>query len=90
MVNGITFFTVWVHEQDDALAFYTDKLGLELRDDVTVPEMGNFHWVTVGVHSRDNQRVYHVQDQRYSFEVRQVDGRRDQAYVPVAAEVEDL
>jgi catechol 2,3-dioxygenase-like lactoylglutathione lyase family enzyme len=32
-----------------ALAFYTEKLGLELRDDVTVPEMGNFRWLTVGV-----------------------------------------
>jgi catechol 2,3-dioxygenase-like lactoylglutathione lyase family enzyme len=41
--------TVGVHDQDEALAFYTDKLGLELRDDVTVPEMGNFRWVTVGV-----------------------------------------
>src|SRR3989442_10465935 len=29
--------------------FYTEKLGLELRDDVTVPELGNFRWLTVGV-----------------------------------------
>jgi catechol 2,3-dioxygenase-like lactoylglutathione lyase family enzyme len=53
MLNGITFFTVWVHDQDEALAFYTDKLGLELRDDVTVPEMGNFRWLTVGVPGQD-------------------------------------
>ena len=39
---------LWVHDQDDALAFYTKKLGLELRSDVTVPEMGNFRWLTVG------------------------------------------
>ncbi len=38
----------WVHDQDEALEFYTEKLGLELRDDVTVPEMGNFRWLTVG------------------------------------------
>jgi catechol 2,3-dioxygenase-like lactoylglutathione lyase family enzyme len=38
----------WVRDQDEALAFYTEKLGLELRDDVTVPEMGNFRWLTVG------------------------------------------
>jgi predicted enzyme related to lactoylglutathione lyase len=38
-----------VHDQDEALAFYTEKLGLELREDVTVPEMGNFRWLTVGV-----------------------------------------
>ncbi len=39
---------VWVHDQDEALAFYTEKLGMEVRSDVTVPEMGNFRWLTVG------------------------------------------
>jgi catechol 2,3-dioxygenase-like lactoylglutathione lyase family enzyme len=38
---------VWVHDQDEALAFYTDKLGMVVRSDVTVPEMGNFRWLTV-------------------------------------------
>jgi uncharacterized glyoxalase superfamily protein PhnB len=37
-----------VHDQDEALAFYTDKLGWEVRSDVTVPELGNFRWLTVG------------------------------------------
>jgi predicted enzyme related to lactoylglutathione lyase len=44
---------VWVHDQDEALAFYTEKLGFELRDDVTLPEMGNFRWLTVGVPGQD-------------------------------------
>jgi predicted enzyme related to lactoylglutathione lyase len=39
---------LWVHDQDDALAFYTDKLGMEVRSDVTLAEMGNFRWLTVG------------------------------------------
>jgi uncharacterized glyoxalase superfamily protein PhnB len=39
---------LWVHDQDDALAFYTQKLGMEVRSDVTVAEMGNFRWLTVG------------------------------------------
>lgn len=38
---------LWVHDQDEALAFYTDKLGMEIRADVTVPELGNFRWLTV-------------------------------------------
>lgn len=38
---------LWVHEQDQALAFYTQKLGMEVRSDVTLPEMGNFRWLTV-------------------------------------------
>ncbi len=49
MLKQLTNVQVWVHDQDEALAFYTEKLGLELRDDVTVPEMGNFRWLTVGV-----------------------------------------
>ena len=39
---------LWVHDQDEALAFYTDRLGMEVRSDVTVPEMGNFRWLEVG------------------------------------------
>jgi predicted enzyme related to lactoylglutathione lyase len=39
---------VWVHDQEEALAFYTEKLGWEVRDDVTLPEMGDFRWLTVG------------------------------------------
>jgi catechol 2,3-dioxygenase-like lactoylglutathione lyase family enzyme len=49
MLKQLTTTLVWVHDQDEALAFYTEKLGLELRDDVTVPEMGGFRWLTVGV-----------------------------------------
>lgn len=39
---------LWVHDQDEALAFYTDKLGMEVRADVTLEEMGNFRWLAVG------------------------------------------
>ncbi len=38
---------LWVHDQEQALAFYTEKLGMEIRADVTLPEMGDFRWVTV-------------------------------------------
>src|SRR5262245_11723080 len=38
---------LWVHDQDEALAFYTDKLGMEVRSDVTVAELGDFRWLTV-------------------------------------------
>ena len=38
---------LWVHDQDEALAFYTEKLGMEVRSDVTLAEMGNFRWLTV-------------------------------------------
>lgn len=38
---------VWVHDQNVALEFYTKKLGFEVSSDVTMPEMGNFRWLTV-------------------------------------------
>ena len=53
MMQHLTHVNVWVHDQDEALDFYTKKLGMELRDDVTVPEMGNFRWLTVGVPGQD-------------------------------------
>jgi predicted enzyme related to lactoylglutathione lyase len=48
MITHISNVNVWVHDQDEALAFYTEKLGLELRSDVTMAEMGDFRWLTVG------------------------------------------
>jgi predicted enzyme related to lactoylglutathione lyase len=53
MLTKLTYVQVWVHDQDEALAFYTQKLGMELREDVTVPEMGNFRWLTVGIPGQD-------------------------------------
>ncbi|MCW2951063.1 MAG: hypothetical protein JWQ48_233 [Conexibacter sp.] len=38
---------LWVHDQDEALAFYTQKLGMEVRSDVTIPEFGDFRWLSV-------------------------------------------
>jgi catechol 2,3-dioxygenase-like lactoylglutathione lyase family enzyme len=39
---------LWVHDQDAAHEFYTQKLGFEVRADVTLPELGDFRWLTVG------------------------------------------
>jgi predicted enzyme related to lactoylglutathione lyase len=43
---------LWVHDQDEALAFYTEKLGMEVRSDATLPEMGDFRWLTVSPSSQ--------------------------------------
>lgn len=40
---------VLVHDPDQALAFYRDTLGLELRNDVA---KGEFRWITVGAASQ--------------------------------------
>jgi catechol 2,3-dioxygenase-like lactoylglutathione lyase family enzyme len=44
----ITTAQLWVHDQDEALAFWTDKIGMEIRSDVTMAEMGDFRWLTIG------------------------------------------
>jgi predicted enzyme related to lactoylglutathione lyase len=38
---------LWVHDQEEALEFYTKKLGFQVASDITVPEMGNFRWLAV-------------------------------------------
>ena len=48
---------LWVHDQDEALAFYTQKLGFEVRSDVTLAEMGNFRWLTVGPAGQDEVSI---------------------------------
>jgi len=48
---------VWVHDQDEALDFYTRKLGFEVRSDATVPELDNFRWLTVGPPGQDDVAI---------------------------------
>ena len=48
---------LWVHDQEEALAFYTQKLGMEVRADVTLPEMGDFRWLTVGPAGQDDVSI---------------------------------
>jgi catechol 2,3-dioxygenase-like lactoylglutathione lyase family enzyme len=49
VLKQLTHAQVWVNDQDESLAFYTDKLGMELREDITLAEMGDFRWLSVGV-----------------------------------------
>jgi uncharacterized glyoxalase superfamily protein PhnB len=48
---------LWVQDQDEALAFWTEKVGFEVRADVTMPEMGDFRWLTVGLPGQDDVSV---------------------------------
>ena len=45
---------MWVLDQEESLAFYTEKLGWEVRSDVTLPEMGDFRWLTVAPPEQEN------------------------------------
>jgi predicted enzyme related to lactoylglutathione lyase len=48
---------LWVQDQDEALAFYTQKVGMEIKSDVTVPELGDFRWLTVGPAGQDDVAI---------------------------------
>lgn len=48
----ITNAQFWVHDQDAALAFYTETLGWEVRADVTM-EAWTFRWLCVGPVGQD-------------------------------------
>lgn len=45
MITRLARVTIYVHDQDEALAFYTEKLGLEKRSDVTFGP--GARWLTV-------------------------------------------
>jgi predicted enzyme related to lactoylglutathione lyase len=38
---------LWVTDQDEALAFYTEKLGWTVREDLSPPELGGFRWLSI-------------------------------------------
>ena len=45
MIKKLSHATIYVLDQDQALDFYTNKLGFEVRTDA---KMGDFRWLTVG------------------------------------------
>jgi predicted enzyme related to lactoylglutathione lyase len=48
---------LWVRDQEEARAFYTEKLGWDVRADYTLPELGDFRWLTVGPSSQPDISV---------------------------------
>jgi catechol 2,3-dioxygenase-like lactoylglutathione lyase family enzyme len=49
MINRLSVATIWVTDQNEALRFYTEKLGFEIRADVT---QRDYRWLTVGLKSQ--------------------------------------
>ena len=45
---------LWVRDQQEALEYYTEKVGMEVRADVTMAELGDFRWLTVGVPGQED------------------------------------
>lgn len=49
MISKLSISTIWVKDQNEALRFYTEKLGFEIRADV---KNGDYRWLTVGLPSQ--------------------------------------
>lgn len=47
---------LWVHDQEVALKFWTDQVGMEVRQDVSLPE-ADFRWLTVGPPGQDDVSI---------------------------------
>ena len=47
---------LWVHDQEVALKYWTEKVGMEVRQDVRLPELG-FRWLTVGPPGQDDVSI---------------------------------
>lgn len=49
---------LWVHDQDIALQYWTEKVGFEVRQDVSLPDLDNtFRWLTVGPRGQDDVSI---------------------------------
>jgi uncharacterized glyoxalase superfamily protein PhnB len=57
----ISIAQLWVQDQEEALAFWTEKVGFEVRADVTMAEMGDFRWLTVGPPGQEDVAVVLMQ-----------------------------
>lgn len=49
MLDAMSHVGVWVRDQDEAKAFYTEKLGFEERQDARLGELDGYRWLTVGL-----------------------------------------
>jgi catechol 2,3-dioxygenase-like lactoylglutathione lyase family enzyme len=54
MITKLSHTTIWVLDQDEALDFYTQKLGFEVRTDA---RMDDFRWLTVSPPSQPDHEL---------------------------------
>jgi len=56
----------------------------------SLPFVDGRYYVTLGVHSRDSKRVYHLQEQRYTFDMVRGEENPGMVYIPVECRTEPL
>ena len=62
MISAMSHTNVWVLDQDSARAFYTEKLGFEVRFDISMGEEfegagAGFRWLTVGAKGQPDLQI---------------------------------
>lgn len=72
MIDGVATICIFVNDQDKAKAFYTDKLGFELRQDV--PMGPDSRWVAVAPPGALTEVILYKLDQNWEH-YRQVMGK---------------
>jgi len=55
MITRLSHTTIYVLDQDEALKFYRDKLGFEVRNDLTMDN--GFRWLTVGPKTQPDLQI---------------------------------
>jgi ABC-2 type transport system ATP-binding protein len=56
----------------------------------SLPFVDGRYYLTLGVHSRDSKRVYHLQEQRYSFDVVRGEENPGAVWIPIECRAERL
>jgi predicted enzyme related to lactoylglutathione lyase len=55
MLKKLTNVSIFVKDQNEALRFYTEALGLEIRTDMSTPD--GFRWLTVGAKTQPDLNI---------------------------------
>ncbi len=65
MIDAVATVCIFVNDQDKAKAFYTDKLGFELRQD---SPMGESRWIAVAPRGARTEVILYKLDEGYDVE----------------------
>jgi len=65
MINRVGTVSIYVSDQDRAKAFYTEKLGMELRTDQPLYPGAATRWVAVAPHGAATEIILYVPDENW-------------------------
>ena len=73
MLTKLSVVTILVRDQDEAFAFYTEKLGLEKMDDMTFGEGGR--WLTVTAPQQKDLQIFLARADSFGMDLMEHVGR---------------